>query len=161
LKNKIDTNSDSNGDDPLRDINGKLGLKNEDEDEDWPQPVLLLLVGSLALLGEALARLESLGGLQLMLLILLKLLLLELSLLLLLLLLCITEEGNGIELPRAAGMSVELFHLAFFDLDAGKSPPGPLLSNLKGLEVEVGVTQPSVADEGVSGGAPISILPME
>ena len=56
-------------------------------------------------------------------------------------------------------MSVELFHFAFFDLDEGKRPPGPLLSNLKGLECEVGVPQPSTL-VGVSGG-PISILPME
>jgi hypothetical protein len=33
-----------------------------------------------------------------------------------------------------AGMSVELFHFDFLDLDVGKRPPGPLLSNLKGLE---------------------------
>ena len=73
------------------------------------------------------------------------------------LLLLLLHARKGFE-PMEVGMSVELFHVDFFDLDVGNRPPGPLLSNLNGLECELGVPEPSV---GVAGGMPISIFPIE
>jgi hypothetical protein len=112
-------------------MRGKLGRRNEDDEDDWPQPLRLLLPGGSFTVVEFFVTTgeESLtGGLVLTLLILLLLLLLELLPLLLVL-----NVDNG-TVTREAGMSVELFHFDFFDLDVGKRPPGPLLSSLKGLE---------------------------
>jgi hypothetical protein len=124
-------------------MSGNPGLKNDEDEADWPQTVrLLLLLLSLQLslalllaLGESQEAVEGE----------------EVTILLLLL-----QLFGPLLATIEAGMSVELFHLDFFDLDDGKRPPGPLLSNLKGLECEVGVPQVSVGVLAI----PSSILPI-